>query len=159
MARRTGVPATTLRYYDRIGLLVATGRTSAGYRCYDDSTVEQLRFIAAAKSLGLSLTEIGELVELRAVDGRRTGERLRSLIASRQAEARRRISELSAFIERLSRTGSSVAGRHDGRPCDGDCGCALKEEEPGGTTGSTLMCTLASDMQDGRRGPVARCCR
>lgn len=55
LAERSGVPATTLRYYESAGLLAAD-RTPAGYRVYDDAAVERLAFIRAAKQVGLPLT-------------------------------------------------------------------------------------------------------
>lgn len=45
VARRTGVPTSTLRYYDRIGLLASAGRADNGYRQYDERTLDRLRFI------------------------------------------------------------------------------------------------------------------
>ncbi|MFJ8923786.1 MerR family transcriptional regulator [Streptomyces sp. NPDC102415] len=61
LAERSGVPATTLRFYEGAGLLPAD-RTPAGYRVYGEDAVERLAFIGAAKHLGLSLEEIGELL-------------------------------------------------------------------------------------------------
>ena len=59
LARRTGFPPTTLRYYETLGLLPRPGRTAAGYRVYDDRAEERLAFIARAKAMGLGLEEIG----------------------------------------------------------------------------------------------------
>src|SRR3954452_9182954 len=64
VAERTGIPATTLRYYEHIGLITAPARTEAGYRVYDDRTVERLAFVARAKQLGLSLDDVRTLVAL-----------------------------------------------------------------------------------------------
>ncbi|SRR6266496_11540 len=61
LAERSGVPASTLRFYEQARLLPA-GRTPSGYRIYDDSALERLRFIASAKHLGLGLEEIRELL-------------------------------------------------------------------------------------------------
>jgi DNA-binding transcriptional MerR regulator len=47
VAERTGVPATTLRYYEEIGLLAPAGRSGNGYREYDRKMV-----LDEAKSLG-----------------------------------------------------------------------------------------------------------
>ncbi len=55
VAERSGFPAATLRYYERVGLLPEPSRTAAGYRDYDDRTLERLAFIARAKRLGCSL--------------------------------------------------------------------------------------------------------
>ncbi len=45
MSRRTGVSIRTLQYYDKIGLLKATAYTEAGYRLYDDSSLDRLQQI------------------------------------------------------------------------------------------------------------------
>ena len=63
LAERTGVPATTLRFYEQSGLLPA-GRTPAGYRVYDETAVDQLAFINSGKMMGLALDEIGELLQV-----------------------------------------------------------------------------------------------
>lgn len=61
VAQRSGVPASTLRYYDQIGL-VPTGRASNGYRAYPEDVLDRLRFIDAARRLDLPLSGIGELL-------------------------------------------------------------------------------------------------
>ncbi|GGL43172.1 MerR family transcriptional regulator [Planomonospora parontospora] len=61
IAARSGVPATTLRYYDGIGLIEAR-REPNGYRDYDESALERPAFIEAAQHLGLPLPEIAELL-------------------------------------------------------------------------------------------------
>lgn len=60
----------TIRYYEDIGLLPPPKRTSAGYRVYNETDVERLRFIAKAKVLRLSLEEIAEILQLRDGGGR-----------------------------------------------------------------------------------------
>lgn len=61
LAECSGVPASTLRFYETVGLLPAA-RTAAGYRLYDDAALERLVFIASAKHLGLGLEEIRDLL-------------------------------------------------------------------------------------------------
>jgi len=61
LAARAGGPATTLRFYEKEGLLPAR-RSRGGYRLYDDTSVDRLAFIATAKSLGLPLPEIRRLL-------------------------------------------------------------------------------------------------
>lgn len=63
VTERSGVPASTLRYYERLGLLAAH-RSPNGYRDFDEGHLERLDFIAAAKRLGLELPEIRRLLEL-----------------------------------------------------------------------------------------------
>lgn len=101
LAERTGVPATTLRFYEGAGLLTAD-RTPAGYRSYDEGAVERLAFIGAAKRLGLPLDEIGELLavwESGACHEVRAD--LRPRIAARLDDAEHLVEELAAFAASL----------------------------------------------------------
>jgi MerR family redox-sensitive transcriptional activator SoxR len=61
VAERYGVPATTLRYWEQIGLLPAQERAS-GRRWYDLDAVRRIKFIRMAKQAGLSLDEIRSLL-------------------------------------------------------------------------------------------------
>ena len=63
-AARTGVAIPTIRAWERRYGVVAPTRTAAGYRLYDDDTLNRLTFIARAKQLGCSLEEITDLVEI-----------------------------------------------------------------------------------------------
>ncbi|MGL5809913.1 MAG: MerR family transcriptional regulator, partial [Nocardioides sp.] len=60
LAARSGVPATTLRYYDRIGLVVPD-RRSNGHRRYGVATVQVLQVIQLARAVGCTLDEIRAL--------------------------------------------------------------------------------------------------
>jgi MerR family mercuric resistance operon transcriptional regulator len=68
VAALAGVPAATVRYYERRGLLAAPPRTRAGYRQYGPETARRLRFIKHAQALGFSLDEVQELLDLRVQD-------------------------------------------------------------------------------------------
>lgn len=58
----TGVSARTLQYYDKIGLLKPSELTSAGYRLYNDETLQKLQQILFFKELGFKLQEIHEFI-------------------------------------------------------------------------------------------------
>ena len=64
MAKLLGVPASTLRYYDKEGLLPFVGRTAGGIRTFQDSDVEWLRVIGCMKKAGMSLKDIRQYIEL-----------------------------------------------------------------------------------------------
>jgi len=65
VASRSEIPVKTIRYYEEIGLLVpATTRSESGYRLFNPSVLNRLAFIKRAQSLGLSLSEIQELLEV-----------------------------------------------------------------------------------------------
>ena len=65
VADATGVPAQTIRFYERKGLLPQPRRGPNGYREYDDSTLNRLRFIRTAQAAGLTLVEIASILDLR----------------------------------------------------------------------------------------------
>ena len=64
MAKLLGVPASTLRYYDKEGLLPFVERSSGGIRIFRDSDVEWLRVIGCMKKAGMSLKDIRQYIEL-----------------------------------------------------------------------------------------------
>ena len=64
LANATGLTTKTIRYYELNRLLEEPRRTDSGYRLYDSEDVERLEFIKKAKSLGLSLEEIRDILLL-----------------------------------------------------------------------------------------------
>ncbi|WP_017719464.1 heavy metal-responsive transcriptional regulator [Kamptonema formosum] len=65
VAARTGLPVKTIRYYEEIGLLTpAVERSESGYRLFDGQVLNRLAFIKRAQSLGLSLSEIKEILNV-----------------------------------------------------------------------------------------------
>lgn len=64
IAKESGVPIKTIRYYEELGLLQAVGRTEGGYRLFDSDVFTRLSFIKRAQSLGLSLAEIKEFLDV-----------------------------------------------------------------------------------------------
>jgi DNA-binding transcriptional MerR regulator len=65
LASATAVRPKTIRYYESIGLLPDPGRRPNGYRTYDHGSVDRLRFIRDAQSSGLSLAEIGMILDMK----------------------------------------------------------------------------------------------
>jgi MerR family transcriptional regulator, redox-sensitive transcriptional activator SoxR len=88
LAARTGLPASTLRYYDRIGLIPATSR-SGGQRRYDPKVIQRVLAVTLCQRSGFTLEEIGRLL-----DGGRPW----------QALARRKVEELQGRIAELEQT-------------------------------------------------------
>lgn len=139
LAERVGIPSTTLRFYEQVGLLPAR-RSSAGYRMYDDSAIGRLRFVVAGKRLGLPLTEIRDLLAVRdaglCADVR---DRLRPLLVDHVAEAERQSAELAAFTDLLRRALVEVDGSDRPGPCEPDC--LEIPDEP------AIACSLTSEGQ------------
>ncbi len=123
LAERSGVPATTLRFYESAGLLPAE-RTTAGYRVYGEEAIERLAFISSAKLLGLALEDIWDLLDVRG-EGvcAAVRERMLPLVAERITNADRRAAELSTFSARLTGVHEQLAGPAPAGACGADCGC------------------------------------
>src|SRR5579862_5267439 len=89
LAERSGVRSSTLRYYERIGLVAPIGRADNGYRVYDEAALERLAFIGRAKRLGMRLDDVATLMEAWfAGECQALHERLRQFVTGRLAEVR-----------------------------------------------------------------------
>lgn len=101
VARHTGLTVRTLRHYDRLGLLVPSRRTVAGYRLYGTPEIERLQKIVALKQLGLPLEEIRRTLDERVVP--------LSEVLSRQLKlVEAHIQEACRFRDRLRRATSHL---------------------------------------------------
>ena len=159
VADRSGFTAATLRYYEEIGLLPMAARTPAGYRMYDERTVERLAFIARAKQLGCSLEEIADLA--LAWDGGQCGtvqDRLRTVVADKLGGAQRQIVELMMLISELERAAVSLELHRPEGPCDDQCGCitdttnvvALVPKPANESDAVPIACGLSAAAMPGR---------
>lgn len=104
LARSCEVNPKTVRYYEELGLLPKPTRTASGHRVYAEEDLRRLRFIRRAKTVGLPLASILQIVPQ--VDGGRCDHaraRLRDLIASQLAEIDRRLRDLRALRATLRR--------------------------------------------------------
>lgn len=68
VARMVGVSVRTLHHYDKISLVVPSGRTASEYRVYDDVDVERLHQVLTYRELGFPLEQIATLLDDPDVD-------------------------------------------------------------------------------------------
>lgn len=99
-ARRSGLPAKTIRYYEAIGLVVPTARAANGYRAYGEQDVHLLQFVARARSLGFPIEDCRDLLGLYR-DEHRASADVKALAEARIAEIERKIAELETMREAL----------------------------------------------------------
>ncbi len=112
VARRAGVATSSIRYYERVGLLLAAQRVS-GQRRYDAEVLGRLAFIAVAQSAGFKLSEIKALaVGVDSADG--LGERMRALSSQK-------LGEVEALLERTKAMKGWLEVAQE-------CGCATPAE-------------------------------
>ena len=95
------VPPQTIRFYERRGLLPEPTRLPNGYRSYDDATVERITFIRRSQAAGLTLAEIGGVLDVRA-DGTAPCSHVSELLTRKLDEVHDRIIELTALQAELS---------------------------------------------------------
>ncbi len=100
LAERTDVPTRTIRYYESIELLAEPPRTAAGYRQYDESDVDRLRFVREAQASGLTLSEVASVLELKDA-GARSCEHTRDLLARHIVEIDEQIARLGTARAKL----------------------------------------------------------
>lgn len=60
----TGIPIRTIRYYESLGLINSSRRTEGGFRQFSLDVITRLAFIKRAQNLGLSLEEIGNILQV-----------------------------------------------------------------------------------------------
>ena len=101
LATASGLTRDALRYYERQGLLPRSRRTDGGFRLYDGSAVDRVRFIKQAQSHGLSLREIRDLVSHQSDAGRTRCRHVRNLLAHKLEQLETRRAELDAFCSTL----------------------------------------------------------
>lgn len=100
MAKRLGVSASTLRYYDQEGLLPFVERSSGGMRMFKESDYEWLKIIECLKKTGMPLKDIRGFV-LMAIAGDETINARLELIIKQQAAVKKQIEELQQTLATL----------------------------------------------------------
>jgi MerR family transcriptional regulator, copper efflux regulator len=109
VAKQANVHVETLRYYERRGLVRRPLRSMANYRLYSPETVQRVRFIKYAQSLGFSLHEIKELLALRAAPRARCAD-VRVRAEAKLAAIEAKIRALHAMKKALAKLVTECAG-------------------------------------------------
>jgi DNA-binding transcriptional MerR regulator len=106
VARRAGVPASTLRFYEEKGLIASIGRNGLR-RVFDAGVLERLALITLARTAGFTLDEIASML---AADARPRIDRRRLLAKADELE--HRIRELAAMRDGLRHAAACRAPSH-----------------------------------------------
>jgi MerR family mercuric resistance operon transcriptional regulator len=100
LAQAGGVPTSTVRYYERCGLVRPSGRTAGNYRYYGEDALERLRFIGAAQATGFTLGDIRTLLDFRGGAAAPCRE-VQTLLENRLADVAKRLEELRQLQDSL----------------------------------------------------------
>lgn len=132
IAKKIGVPAKTIRYYEEIKLLMPVKRSDNGYREYSEQDTARLRLIKQARALGLSLNEVKQLVA-ECIDG--SCEHLRKNFLTKLPKyvvsVKERVAELQQLQEQLESLQNNLSNLHITNPqkkvIEKDC-CEVLEQ-------------------------------
>ncbi len=114
-ARRSGVSAKLIRYYESTGLLSRSHRQDNGYRLYEERHIHELQFIKRARSLGFPIKEIAGLLGLWR-NKRRPSSRVRAIAQQHRARIDERLRKFQSIVDVLDHLIAACEG--DDRP---DC--------------------------------------
>jgi DNA-binding transcriptional MerR regulator len=139
LARRAGTAASTIRYYEEIGLLPRAARRRNGQRTYGDDAAEQLTFIRRCREFGFSIEQVRMLVAL-------TQDQTRSCVEARDL-AVAHLASVRAKLEELQKLEKCMAGLV--KSCEASClggpapNCVVLEDlaiSAGSRPGSACRC-------------------
>ena len=102
LARATATKVETIRYYERIGLLIAPQRTPGNYRSYSSQDLKRLSFIRRSRDLGFSIDQVRKLLDL-ADQQERSCEAVDLVALQHVTEIDRKIRDLQALRTELER--------------------------------------------------------
>lgn len=103
LAKTLGLPAATIRFYEKEGLIAPPARSESNYRSYGADVAKRVEFIQQCRTLGISLKEIRRLLMLSEAPGADCGEvdvMLDKHIASVR-EQRRKLAKLERDLKAL----------------------------------------------------------
>ena len=102
VARRTGLPVKTIRYYCDEGLLQPRTRSESGYRLFDEENLAELTIIRSLRAMDVSIPELARILEVRRA-GVCNCSVLKDSIAAKMESINLRIAELAAMKDELAR--------------------------------------------------------
>lgn len=110
-AKRSGVSAKMIRYYESIGLLPQVDRTENNYRTYSESDIHTLRFVRRARDLGYSISNIKHLLSLWR-DQHRASADVKRIALDHANSLRHKITEMEAMLQAVEHLAEHCRGDH-----------------------------------------------
>ena len=98
VSKMTNIPTTTLRYYDKEGLLPFLERKSSGYRVFSDLDISMLQIIQCLKSTGMSVSDIKQFTQWL-LEGDSTLKKRQEMFLKRKEAIENEIKELNKMLD------------------------------------------------------------
>ena len=109
LSKRTGCNIETIRYYERIGILLKPMRSEGGTRLYSEEQIKRLVFVCRSRELGFSLEEVRTL--LRLVDGKKTTcQEIKTVTEGHIHDIEKKITDLKILQKTLKKISSQCSG-------------------------------------------------
>lgn len=116
LSKESGVSIDTIRFYEEKGLISPASRSEKGYRFYDPSTSNALKFIITSKELGFTLSEINDLINIQVSKKGKCSLTLNK-IKEKELDIDKKISEL----KKIKRTLNKVSKKCESADSDSSC--------------------------------------
>lgn len=110
LVKRHGVSVDTLRFYEKQQLLRPSNRSDAGYRLYSAADSQRLAFILRAKSVGFSLQQIRELLQIEDNKSQWQCSDVKDKVQQKIQEIARQLAELQRFQQALQQLDAACCG-------------------------------------------------
>ncbi len=115
IAKITGIAVSTLRYYEAIGLVKPTDKSSAKYRYYKKDDIQLIVFVKKAQNIGFTLDEIKLILSERS-SGKSPCPKVRDLAQRKIVELRDKIKDLKLIERDLKRYILKCCHEEDSKP-------------------------------------------
>jgi MerR family transcriptional regulator, Zn(II)-responsive regulator of zntA len=117
LAKQLGITAEAIRFYEQKGLITPL-RAGNGYRKYDQNCIDTMAFILHAKEVGLSLSDIQELLSIQIEPDQHTCQEVKDITQSKLIEIEQRIAQLQHMQKALKIMNQRCCGgEHSAEHC------------------------------------------
>ena len=113
LAKRSGLSAHTLRYYEKQGLIKVTGRTESNYRIYNKDDLGTAKFIKRSRDMGFSLDEVDVFLSIRADKPAHVCADAKQLTELKISDVEQKIAELQQMLVALHKLSDACCGGNE----------------------------------------------
>ena len=113
LAKRSGLSAHTLRYYEKQGLIKVTGRTESNYRIYNKDDLGTAKFIKRSRDMGFSLDEVDVFLSIRADKPAHVCADAKQLTELKISDVEQKIAGLQQMLVALHKLSDACCGGNE----------------------------------------------